>query len=316
MKTTLFKIKCFFVIAILVMAKALCAQDANKPTKDLYLSYFGNDSTNLNIVHIPCHSADLRLLLAGVIYNSDTIRINGYLYNYRAPQGDVHPNNSAIDYNFPIQDTLFVREECETGRLYRYYRNYFGMGETEKLICDMSLEVGDTFVVPKTCLEEIEVEVTRVDYENGIKVIHLSEGMEFREGLFPPYFPLWQEPLYDIDEGENGSAHGIDLLCIHKDGIQVYGSDNCFPQGVEEKYDNHISIYPNVIKNNDVITIEDAEFIKDVTMTDMFGRTEKISKNVIDNNKWQISICDGQGIYFIIVETQKGSNYEKVLLLD
>lgn len=309
------------MLLILLAAAVSQAQDNINQTKDLYLSYFGNDSTSVNIMYVPCYSADLYIVLSGTIYTNDTITINGKQYYYRVPQPLEGISQPGYHFLFPRLDTLFLREERETGRLYRYYRDYFGMGETEKLICDMSLEVGETFTVPDPfCLEEVSVEVKDIDYNNDIKTIHFG-NIDFVEGLFPNSFPLWQEPLSDMYEGEYGAAEEIGLLCEYKDGVQVYGFDNiCFPNlwSVEETDDNNLTIYPNIVKNNDVITIENAEHIKDVTMTDMFGRTIETNKNVVDNNKWQISFRNNRekGMYIIIVKTEKGLSYEKVMVID
>lgn len=307
-------------VVLVLSSIAIQAQDSDTPTKDLYLSYFGNDSTNINIIYAPCNWYDYYALICGVIYNSDTIRINGELYFYRVPQSLDLINQPAYHYLFPRQDTLFLREERETGRLYRYYRDYFGMGETEKLICDMTLDVGDKFTTPaKDCFDDIELEVTHVDYDNGIKTIRLNgyyEQIFFIEGIFPSSFPLWQEPV------EYGLPASFEyLLCVHKDGVQVYGGANeCWPDflDMDETTVNPISIFPNVITNNDVITIEASAFIKNVIITDILGRAKGINKNIIDGNKWQISFCDNieKGMYFVFVLTDNGISYEKVILSD
>lgn len=314
--------KVVLVLLLLLLMHTMTNAQQNKYTKDLYLSYFGNDSTSLNILLAPCYSADLYLLLSGVIYNKDTITINGKQYYYREPQPLESFSQPEYHFLFPRLDTLFLREERETGRLYRYYRDYFGMGEAEKLICDMSIEVGETFIVPShNCLEEVGVEVKSIDYNNGEKTIHLYGNIDFVEGRFPGSFPLWQEPLSEMSSGEYQASQEIDLLCVHKDGIQIYGDqDDCFPNllSFEETDDNHLTIYPNVIKNNDVITIENSGYIKDITMTDMFGKIKDINKNEIYNNRWQIRFCNNceKGMYFIIIQTEIGISYAKVLVVD
>lgn len=301
------------------------SQDNNKSPKDSYLSYFGNDSTNINIMHVPCESADLYYLLSGVIYTKDTITVNGKRYYYRVPQSLGYNTVPEVHYLFPRQDTLFLREERETGRLYRYYRDYFGMGETEKMICDMTLEVGDCFFVPgHFCLDERRFEVSQVYYDNGIKTIVLIAYMDervFKEGLFPSEYPLWQESLSDLWGDGYGAADWLTMLCEYKDGVLVYGdADGCFPNisNIEETENNQVSIYPNLIKNNDVITIDAMACIKDVIIVDVYGRTQEIITNQIDNDRWQINMAKnhGSGIYCVIIKTDKGEYYEKVLVLD
>lgn len=301
------------------------SQDNNESQKELYLSYFGVESTSLNLFHVPCESADLYYVLSGVIYTRDTITVNGKRYYYRVPQSLGYITEPEEHYLFPRQDTLFVREERETGRLYRYYRDYFGMGETEKLICDMTLEVGDRFVVPgHFCWYEKEFEVSQVYYDNGKKTIYLTAYMDsrlFQEGLFPSEFPIWQESLSDLWGYGYGNADWLTLLCEYKDGVLVYGdADGCFPNiyNTGEIENNQLSVYPNLIKKNGVITIDAMTCIEDVIIIDVYGRAQEIITNQIDNNKWQICMSKNysSGMYFVIVKTDKGEHYEKVLVLD
>ena len=313
------------IIVIFLMAVVAQAQDSNKPEKELYQSYFGNDSTNINQGHIPCQSADFELILSGVIYTRDTIRINGYLYYYSEPkplETMFKPEYNCLYFLFPRQDTLFLREERETGRLYRYYRNYFGFGETEKLICDMTLEVGDKFSFPNHyCLGEDSLSVIHVDNSNGIKTILFGGDLLFKEGQFPSQFPLWQEPLPDMYENWWGSADMSWLICEYKDGEPIYiGHSGCFYNtlSIEENYDKPVSVYPNVIRNTDILTIQSDVLIKDVVVIDMYGRTQEITANQINNNLWQISISNkcSLGLHFVNITTDKGVNYEKIMLLD
>lgn len=307
------------------MAVVAQAQDSNKPEKELYQSYFGNDSTNLNIYYVPCYSADYFIVLTGVIYTSDTITINGKQYYYSEPQSLECIIQPTFHFLFPRLDTLFLREERETGRLYRYYRNYFEMGETEKLISDMSLEVGDKFIYPNyfDCLLEDTITVSNVFYNNGIKTIEFwtdQTYITFKEGRFSSMFPLWQEPLFD-DILWSESARRIELLCEYKDGHQVFGFNNeCFPDpsNIEQIDGYKMSLYPNIIKNSANITIEARENIKDILITDIFGKTYEIDKKTTDNNIWQISICDNlaKGVYVVLIVTDNSIYYEKVLVVD
>ena len=68
-------------VLLVLLSIAIQAQDSDTLSKDLYLSYFGNDSTTIHMTHVPCYSADYGLTLTGVIYTRDTIRINGNLYD-------------------------------------------------------------------------------------------------------------------------------------------------------------------------------------------------------------------------------------------
>jgi len=303
-------IKSAVIITILLVfgTTKLYSQDTNNSKG--YLSYFGNDSTNINIKSIPCHGADVWYIMAGVVYNEDTLRINGNLYYYRVPQGTTLSQDPRIDYYFPIYDTLFVREDITTGRLYRYYRDFLGTGESEKLICDMTLEVGDEFIVP-TCHPEIEESYTVVDvsYDNGLKTIRLFNGWYhtyFREGVFPTVSPLY------IESGiHSNDIYESDLLCQHKDGEQVYvSSDGCYghkPWSVDEKEEEPFTINPN--PTNSIVTIS-GENISKIEVLNALG--QKVSEIECCEDEITIDISSQpNGIYFLNIIDKKEKKITK-----
>lgn len=309
-------IKSAVIISILMIfgTTKLYSQDTNNSKG--YLSYFGNDSTNINMTHVPCHSADLKYNISGVIYNRDTIRINGNLYMYRVPQENRTPDDRYIHFYFPRYDTLFLREEQETGRLYRYYRNYFGTGETEKMICDMSLNVGDKIIYPTglnmDCLAEDSLVVYSVDIIDGIKEIRLLSSyynLTFREGVFPNVFPLWQEPLYS-DESEPSQISK--LLCVHKDGEQVYVNQSygCYgtnPWSVDEKEEEPFTINPN--PTNSIVTIS-GENISKIEVLNALG--QKVSEIECCEDEITIDFSSQpNGIYFLNITDKKGEKITK-----
>ena len=309
------KVLLFLLLAVAGFAKAQQwkepnegkSQDNNKSPKDSYLSYFGNDSTNINIMHVPCESADLGYLLSGVIYAKDIITINGKQYYYRVPQSLECIPEPEDHYLFPRQDTLFLREERETGRLYRYYRDYFGMGETEKLICDMTLEVGDRFVVPNHCLEEREFEVAQVYYDNGIKTILLTGYMDervFKEGQFPSEYPLWQESVSDLWGYGYGTADWLTLLCEYKDGVLVYGdADGCFLNTYKvEEIEQKVAVFPN--PTNGVVSIEGV----DADEVQVYNALGQMVKTVRGTNEIDLSGLV-EGVYLLRIKDADGKNH-------
>lgn len=305
--------KIIFVLLMLIAARMSGQNDSTY----VYQSFFGNDSTRLNIYH--SHIIDATLTFVTSIYNSDTVNINGTSY-YKTTGG--------YDYS-----DLYYREDRETGRLYQYVeRNdiYVGDLKVEVLICDMSLNVGDTFHFPYELdyytdytydWEPIIGTVTDVRYEDGKKIIEFNEEifwsldidmmapLTFTEGEFPVIVP----------------THGLwtynELLCQFKDGEQTYhnhGYDDCYydSMSVEEIESNNITINPTFFSSNETIYISSDSEIKDVKMIDMLGREIKVSINPTDDFTSQISLnqkCNS-GIYLIIVETEKEVYYEKVVL--
>ena len=301
--------KILFVLLMLIAARVSGQSDSTY----VYQSFFGNDSTRLNIYH--SHIIDARLTFVTSIYNGDTVNINGTSY-YKTTGG--------YDYS-----DLYYREDRETGRLYQYVEEY----DTEVLICDMSLNVGDTFHFPYELdyytdytydWEPIIGTVIDVRYEDGKKIIEFNEEtswslgidmmapLTFTEGEFPIVVPTVRLHQYN------------ELLCQFKDGEQTYHNPNyeeCHYDeiiSVEEIESNNLTITPTIFSSNETIYISSDSEIKDVKMIDMLGREINISINPTDDFTSQISLnqkCNS-GIYLIIVETEKEVYYEKLVLRD
>ena len=286
----------------------------------IYQSFFGNDSTRINIYD--SHVIDAAWTYVTSIYNSDTVNINGILY-YKTTGNPYDPYTD-----------IYYREDIETGRLYQYVeRNdiYVGDLTVEVLICDMSLNVGDTFHFPHELdydtnyynhdWEPIIGTVTDVRYENGKKIIEFDDAwfdinalsLTFTEGVFPVIVPDYNLGTYN------------ELLCQFKDGEQTYhnsGYEECYYDwiSVEEIESKNITISPTVLSSIETLSIKSDSgiSIKGAKMIDMLGRNVNVSINITGEFSCEMSLnqnCNS-GIYLIIVETEKGVCYEKVVLRD
>ena len=197
--------------------------------------------------------------------------------------------------------------------------------DNELLICDMSLEIGDSFTTPvfynlmwdDNYYENIIVYDIKI--ENGKKIIdfvYFDEELvvyTFTEGIFPPIMP-------EISYGENNV-----LTCQYKDGEHVYlwpYSLECLSEcslSTNDIFDDKaLTISPTIFSNSETISIKADSDIKSIKMIDMLGRKINIFINPTDDLSCQISLdqrCKS-GIYLIIVETEKSVCYEKVILCD
>jgi hypothetical protein len=291
----------------------------------IYQSFFGNDSTRINIYD--SHIIDAAWTHVTSIYNSDTVNINGILY-YKTTGNPYDPYTD-----------IYYREDIETGRLYQYVeRNdiYVGDLTVEVLICDMLLNVGETFHLPheldyntndyNSYWEPIIGIVTDVRYENGKKIIGFDDetfgklgiynnatSLTFTEGVFPVIVPDYNLGTYN------------ELLCQFKDGEQTYhnsGYEECYYESwsVEEIESKNVTITPTVFSSIETLSIKSDSgiSIKGAKMIDMLGRNVNVSINITDEFSCEMSLnqnCNS-GIYLIIVETEKGVCYEKVVLRD
>ncbi len=236
-----------------------------------YESFFGDSLTKYNIVsqitmkngmNIP---KDHDPYLIGMcvetfeydIFSSDTISFGNHVYYYFGLQPE------------PGEDGYLIREEVNTGKLYRYFPSC-GM---EILLCDMSLNPGDTFLLfPPSAIPEVwwsgypeagsTLIVDSVTYENGKKVIwfpQINESsfffstyepyvqydvrVKFIEGIGPTFGPFgfmqWNlERLLPL------------VLCVEKDGVQDFMLNEhlgCYQHsvGIDENQWSVVQIYPN-----------------------------------------------------------------------
>jgi hypothetical protein len=191
------------------------------------------------------------------IFSSDTITLGNHVYHYFGTLPS------------PGEDGFLIREEVNSGKLYRYFPSC----GIELLLCDISLNPGDTFqLFPGSAIPEVwwnsypeagsTLIVDSVTYENGRKVIwfpQINESsfffntseqyvqydvrLKFIEGIGPTFGPFgfiqWN------------TEHLLPLvLCVEKDGVQDFMLNEhlgCYQIGVgiEENEISTIQIYPN-----------------------------------------------------------------------
>lgn len=305
--------KIIFVLLMLIAARVSGQNDSTY----VYQSFFGNDSTTINLYTV---IIDGDWNSTFTICNKDTITINDNSYYF------VEPRYVEYEYGYKTywyaDETIYFREEQENGRLYLYIKN--DNLEKEFLLCDMSLNIGDTFTLPSFNDYLHEIVVENVRYEDGKKIIEFGDFWEgeleidnlmFIEGVFP----MVMSGFYDGTFSE--------LICQHKDDELVYivstDIEDCILPtylsiGEVDNNINHFYITPTIFSSNETISIESDSEIKDVKMIDMLGREINISINSTEDFTSQISLnqrCNS-GIYLIVIETEKDVYYEKVILRD
>ena len=201
-----------------------------------------------------------------------------------------------IDNPYPIwewmDNNIYLREDANMGRVYRYDPYC----DCELLICDMSMEEGDTFLFPYS-VQYYGVDenpsfgiVDSVWYNNGRKIIRLQSDIDFIsnridtvmfiEGIGPTYSIMgWGDGRIDC----TGSCEGYwgwypILLCVHKDGELVFmaderaGCEQLPPCKIEDKATKYFQLYPNPTRNflNIQIT-ENCTTRGMVRITNMYG---------------------------------------------
>ncbi len=187
-------------------------------------------------------------------------------------------------------NTVYLREDTLTGRIFRYYQ----YSDTEVVTCDMSLQEGDTFYFPSTpdtytWYEELSgqgfVVVDSVTYSNGRKVIwfppvdvdgsffstwHRSYPLCFIEGVGPTYGPFGRV-VESFDEWL-----GL-LLCVHHNDSLVYMTDTVlgceqYVISVPEYPDALMKLYPNPATNTLHVEFEGTDNPQGtITVSDLTG---------------------------------------------
>ena len=308
----------------------------------IYQSFFGNDSTRINLYHV---ITDGDWNYTFTIYNKDTIKINDTKYFFVEPKELISVAPYWVEH-YNSTDTIYFREDIQKGRLYLYMKNE--EIDNELLLCDMSLEIGDSFTTPvfynHMWYEEYYEDIIVNDREVLTECLGLLTSFDrrmakailskrrsyamfiidfvysdeefvvytFTEGIFPPIMP-------EISYGENNNV----LTCQYKDGELAYLSpyfSECLPKctmSINDIFDDKaLTISPTLLSNGETISIKADSEIKEVKMIDMLGRKVNVSVNQTGHSSCQINInqkCNS-GIYIIIVETQESSHYEKVII--
>ena len=215
---------------------------------------------------------------------SDTI-----IYN------DVKYRSFSDNYLSP-EEMTYLREETESGRLFRYYPEF----DVEVMTCDMTLQPGDTFYFPDVMdywtqdapygwpyyyyyeSEQRFSIVDSVSYVKGRKVIWFPPIEEdsffdiyenfplcFIEGVGPSYGPFGKIGASDCYLGL--------LLCVHHNDSLIYMTDSllgCEQHAVlvSDYPDLSMKLYPNPARNTLHVEFEGTDNPQGtITVTDLTG---------------------------------------------
>jgi len=283
--------------------------------QEQYQSFFGNNNTTYHIFSVmTCKSKDANPNLLGC----------GYTFDYSFNRDDTIGIHQNLYYYISRGiDTMYIREDTLSGKMFRY----FPQQEREVLICDISLNVGDTFQFPLIDSFQSSInnsfyyeagEITTVDsisYINGQKIIYLSPiqnsafyrfynnilgiRLAFIEGVGPTYGPFGFINGYGYEP-----CLGL-LLCVDKEDTLTYiisDTLGCLQYGAgipEIGNKEIISIYPNPAQDQITINILKEE-LSDGTMEilNMMGR--RICQVKVDDPITEINIQNlSPGIYFV-----------------
>ncbi len=286
--------KKLYTKSIILMMALLLASSLNAQNKTEYMSYFASDSTTANV----CINGIDNIHTCIFNFHKDNIMtINGKEYYvatvYQWKFG--YETTSASYYN--NEYNILLREETETGRLYRYDME----GEKEILVCDMSLEIGDVIQFYLDNKDVQDITVDKISYtESGKKEIGFitSYGticnIVFTEGCFPNENPFGLPQEHSVYSAEQT------LICEYFDGEEIYHNNyynDCYIDfsDIEEKDMYSTKVYPN--PGNNILNIKTPLQNARIEVYDILGKT--IFKQDINEEITKISTGNWtNGMYF------------------
>ena len=245
-----------FLLALLVVASGF-SQRAHAQ----YQSFFSQNTWEYNIVYtMTCYIEDTDPFALSAccstfpyrFHHNDTVCIGNQPY-YRA------------DDPFPWDglDT-YLREDTLTGQLYARFSS--NESDEEYLLCDMSLSVGDTFILPEglqwTFYGKKTMVVDSISYMSGYKVIHLRNlgaGDAFYPSHPDPTLANWNislrfmegiGPIFGIHPPVSLETDMGLLLCMHKDDTLFYMTHehlgcNQYGADIAEYPKSFMQVHPN-----------------------------------------------------------------------
>ncbi len=274
------------ILSFVVAQKGICQ----------YQSFFGKTSTSWNSVGSGLNRVNE--WTDSIAYEKDTV-LAGMTYK-KVTLWRGYPENT-------YQSHFFCREDTTTGKLWRRY----AQDSVEKLIADLSLDVGGQFLHPITSLPKTVDSVYYIYSRKHVRFNSslLSLPLVFIEGVGPSYGILFRSVL----------------LCQYKDGSPNYVLNVppypgvCNVQqltSVEDPSEVSVNIFPN--PTTGIVKIETQKTVVNlfVYVHDAVGR-QLLLKNCISGAGCEINLRQfSPGLYTLTI---KGSdnlvlNHQKILL--
>jgi len=245
-----------------------------------YNSIFGIENTNwkmpfcnLDIAHVKEQMSEIETNIDGVNYKK---------------VGTVTPNGVSYDLN-GIDANGYAREDVSSGKAWfmSTMETMGGIDTLEFMVMDLSLNVGDIFVIYKPWNEVITSIIDSVYFISGVKHVQTDyhfwgsdEPLTFIEGIGTNYGLSYMHDSFNM-------CHC--LISINKDLDEVYSNNNCFPPMVGNEHlieDISISIFPNPASS--YLTVEsNLKSVQDYAIYSILG--EKVMSGKISSNRIDIS---------------------------
>jgi hypothetical protein len=335
MKFDVYKIKLTQIKKILyIIAFFLCSTGISLNAQTAYQSIFGDSSTTYHVfTSLTCYVTSNTGLLGC-----------GYTFKYNISYQDTAIFNDTIYYR--TGRDLYIREDTNTGRLYRYIPDL----NKEFLTCDMSLNVGDTFQLPLFSsdyrslyfYEEagVKLVVDSIVYINGRKVIYFPYIILYENNK--PY-PVFSSAYYDGKFSEYSiipsfiegigptfspfayTVHSLEtdlnvMLCVEKNDTLTFMLNEelgCFQAAaaINEIENAKINIFPNPANDYITLTFNNINDVSgEIIIIDIIGNV--VYRKTIHDNSTRFNVASfSQGVYTVVFTNKKGKSISKFVKL-
>jgi len=258
-----------------------------------YVSIFGTENTSWKI---PFCNLDI-FDVTEQVSNSE-ITYNSYVYK---KIGTSHA--AGVDYSLnSISSNGWARENTNEGKAWFLgtIETLNGIDTVEYLVMDLSLEIGDDFLVHESFGETDLSIIDSIYFNDGVKHVRTTyqhwnndEKLTFIEGVGTNYGLSYMHNVYNLCNC---------LLSINKDLLQVYSNNNCLPtagQALDEP--KKLTLYHN--PNGNSITIDNMSGNGTYSIFSVLG--EKVKQSAFEGKKIEIDTRSLKpNIYFIEIDGQ------------
>ncbi|MBO4403418.1 MAG: T9SS type A sorting domain-containing protein, partial [Bacteroidales bacterium] len=297
----------------LMRNEAAPAEDS-LPQKRRYESFFGKEYTFYGLGYVPVmYITDIDTDAVygrvgfGFVITADTVNIGNHSYYYE--HESLHYSKGQRGY---------YREDTLTGCLYELV---CGEDTTEHILCNMSLNIGDTFrfpsyrdnsAYPNYSEDKIYYVADSVFYMQGYKIIRLKHYWFYN--YFIEGVGCVRSPFCYIHNYEFYSCNEVLPVvgCVYKDDSLVYlanervGCSFIPPISVSKYTSDNLHVYPNPAQEFLQVKSEDmADSDGEIIIVNALGMV--MHRGSLSNGESRISLHGwASGVYTMLYRSQKG----------
>lgn len=257
-----------------------------------YPSIFGSQSTKWDFPWCNLDQSSITEQLSEI----DTT-INGVSYK---KVGTIYPGGISYDLN-TVNSNGYAREDQTEGKVWFTggVESIFGIDTVEYLIMDLSLNVGDTFIIHESFGLELMTTIDSVYYDFGVK--HVRTDHQFWASEVPLTFIEGLGTNYGISYMHDSYNMCRCLMSIKKDSDVVYSNSDCVLPVVginEYEIENKFTFFPNPATSHIMIQKNTSD---DVSYTIYSVLGKMIKTGMVHSNEKRVDVSDLPGSVYILV---------------